>query len=78
MRTRPAYLVIDADRARIVRSTQRWPTMYEGEFAVRIRLEIPESIVPNVVHNVSAEDADAIYDVVAEAVPVEPREEEDE
>ena len=77
MRTRPAYLVIDADRARIVRSTQRWPTLYEGEFAVRIRLEIPETLIPNVVHDVSAEDPDAIYDVVAEAVPV-PVEEEEE
>ena len=76
MRTRPAYLVIDADRARIVRSTQRWPTLYEGEFAIRIRLEIPEALIPNVVHNVSAEDPDAIYDVVAEAVPVFSEEEE--
>lgn len=77
MRTRPAYLVIDADRARIVRSTQRWPTLYEGEFAVRIRLEIPEAIIPNVVHDIRAEDSDAIYDVIAESVPVDPVEEEE-
>ena len=77
MRTRPAYLVIDADRARIVRSTQRWPTLYEGEFAVRIRLEIPEALVPNVVYDIEVDEPDAIG-IAVEAVAIETPEKEGE
>lgn len=75
MRTRPAYLVIDADRARIVRSTQRWPQLSEGEFTVRIRLEIPEQLIPNGVYNLEVDDPEAIA-VAIEPVTAEPPEEE--
>lgn len=52
MKTQPAYLIVDADpdrgRARIVRVTQRWPQLYPGEIIVRISLEIPDDLLPNV------------------------------
>lgn len=76
MRTRPAYLVIDLDRARIVRSTTRWPTLYEGEFACRIRLEIPDELIPNVVYEVTVDDPEAIG-VAVEPVAANPPEEEE-
>lgn len=72
MRTKPAYLIIDSDRKTIVRSTQRWPTLYPGEIVVRVRLEIPDHLIPQV-QEITVDDIDAMVRV--EPVPIEHLEE---
>lgn len=77
MRTKPAYLIIDVDRQAVVRSTQRWPTLYGGEIAVRVRLEVPDDLIPSGVYDIEIDDPDAIA-VDATAVPIAPPVEEED
>lgn len=69
MKTRPSYLVIDSDRRVIVRTTQRWPTLYPGEIVVRIALEIPEDLIPQV-QTFTVEQLDAMVYVEPEEVEI--------
>ena len=74
MKTKPAYLVIDTHRhgaPAIVRVTQRWPTLFGGEIAVRLSLEVPDEVMPSVTYWTTIGDPTAII-VSAEPIPVEP------
>lgn len=74
MKTKAAYLVIDAQRKTIVRTTMRWPTLYPGEFTVRITLDISDELIPTGVYELECGDPDAIG-VGIETVAVDPPEE---
>jgi hypothetical protein len=75
MKTKPSYLVIDTYRPRptIVRVTQAWPTLGPHEVAVRLALEIPDSLHP--VHEVLVEAPEAVLEAIT--VEANPPEEED-
>jgi len=44
VKTKPFYLVIEGTTAK--RVTQRWPTLYPGEFAKRLAVTIPDEVLP--------------------------------
>ena len=67
MKTRPSYLVIDTDRRVIVRTTQRWPTLYPGEIVVRVVIAIPETLIPQI-QEFTVDELDAMVSVVPEEV----------
>lgn len=69
MITKPSYLVIDTDRIKptIVRVTQTWPTLGPGEIAVRIQIEISDSIQP--LYKVPVTRGDSILEAMS--VPAE-------
>lgn len=73
MKTRPAYVVIDMEPGSggatplIKRTTTRWPSLEPGEIVVRLRLEIPDALLPRT-QEIVVEDVSAI----ARAVAAEP------
>jgi hypothetical protein len=68
MKTKPSYLVVNRDRGRIVRCTASWPTMGPGEFAVRVVLEIPDTLHPT--HTIEVTNPDGVVDTtIVEAEP---------
>jgi len=48
MKTQPAYIVIDTfgRRPTISHVRARWPTLYPGQIVVRLSLEIPDALLP--------------------------------
>lgn len=59
MKTRPFYLVINSETRRVVRSRTSWPQLEPGEIVVRLTLEIPESVIPQI-QEIILDDVDAI------------------
>jgi hypothetical protein len=80
MRTRPAYLIIDTyGRPRIVRVSQGWPRLNPSEVAVRVTVELPDGLIPDVevVVDELASDAVAVATVAVEP-PHDNTEDDDE
>lgn len=72
MKTKPAYLVIDTMSRKgptIRRATQLWPNLEGGEICVRVSLEIPDDLLPNV-QRIVVQDPDAIV-IGVEPEPIE-------
>lgn len=71
MKTRPAYIVIDTNgrQPTIVRSRQSWPALDPGEIVVRLSLEIPDELIPQV-QEFTIEDLEAMVAVAPEVVEV--------
>lgn len=71
MKTRPAYLVVDLGRTRpaIVRVTQSWPALGPEEIAVRVALDIADSLHP--VHEIEVDIASAVIGSSQIEPPVE-------
>lgn len=69
MRTRPAYLIVDTyGRPRIVRVSQGWPRLNPSELAVRVTVELPDGLIPEVelVVDELADDAVVVATVAAD------------
>ena len=71
MKTQPAYLVIDTfgRRPTISHVRAKWPTLYAGQIVVRIAIEIPDALIPQI-QQVVIEDLGAMT-LAVEPVEIE-------
>jgi hypothetical protein len=71
MKTRPAYLVIDTNgrQPTIVRTRQSWPSLDPGEIAVRIALEFPDELLPQI-QEFTVDELDSFFTIKSEPVEV--------
>jgi len=71
MKTAPAYLVIDTAgrRPNITRVRAGWPMLNPGEILVRLTLEIPDALIPQI-QEIELENVEAMA-VAVEATEVE-------
>lgn len=67
MKTAPAYLVIDTQgrRPTISHVRARWPSLYSGQIVVRLSLEIPDALLPQL-QQIKLEDPEAMAIAVEE------------
>lgn len=61
MKTKPFYLVVDITgrQPRADRVRASWPSLEPGEIVVRLMLEIPDSVLPNV-QEIQIDDLEAL------------------
>lgn len=61
MKTKPFYLVIDTTgrQPRADRVRASWPILEPGEVLVRLALEIPDEVIPQI-QEIQIEDLDAL------------------
>lgn len=71
MKTQPAYFVINTNgrRPRVDRVRASWPSLEPGEVILRLALDIPDSLVPQL-QEIVLDDPDSMG-IAIEPVPLE-------
>lgn len=71
MKTKPSYYVIRTDGRvpAVVRVTQTWPALSPGEIVLRLALDIPDSLVPQI-QEIVLDDPDSMG-IAVEPMPIE-------
>lgn len=59
MKTKPFYLVVNADTRTVVRTRQSWPVLEPGEILLKLQLEIPDELFPHI-QEIQIEDLEAL------------------